>query len=352
MHLSPLSEVQFDEADANLFLVDDFRLRADALKHSVLPRLSRLMHEAIGRIRTILKIEALEDSIISQYPNFRTKRETELSIPYDSAFVGLGGKRSQMWNGFRRRDGKPVQILPFRFAFVLTKSGINVLLQNGWLKGLADESFQSLLQFHVDNESEINALCFEAGMRPATGYGDGLRLLSPISDQYKYRQQNRLFDNCYFGHTFHFPVREIQIRELVDSFLKFFPVYDSYIQLAKGTPHRLHELWECLSDWLESEQPKQSGTSMSHELSSIPPAFHAERRVRTLPAVRWQTFQRDGWKCVSCGLSAKDDVILHVDHIVPRSLGGRDELSNYQTLCQACNLGKSNRHSTSLRRDG
>lgn len=352
MQLSPLSEVQFDEADANLFLVEDLRLRADALKHSVLPRLSRLMHEAIGLIRAVLKVEALEDSIVSQYPNFRTKRDNELLISYDSAFVGLGGKRSPMWNGFLRRDGKPVQILPFRFAFVLTESGLSVLLENGWLKGLADESSQSMLQFHVDNEPEIDALCFEAGMRPATGHADGLRLLSSISDQYKYRQQNKLFDNCYFGHEYHLPVREIQLKALVKSFLEFFPVYDSYIQLAKGRPHRFHELRERLSDWLESEQPEQSGTNTSHNFSAIPLALHAEQRVRTLPAIRWQTFQRDGWKCVSCGLSAKDDVILHVDHIVPRSLGGRDELSNYQTLCRACNLGKSNRHSSSLRSDG
>ena len=138
MRPSLLSEVQFDEADANLFRVEDLRLRAYALKHSVLPRLNRLMHEALGQIRTVLKIEALDDLIISQYPNFRTgRRESELSIPYDSAFVGLGGKRAPIWGGFRRRDGKPVQILPFRFAFVLTESGVGLLLENGWLKGLA-----------------------------------------------------------------------------------------------------------------------------------------------------------------------------------------------------------------------
>lgn len=352
MQLSPLSEVHFDEADANLFLVDDPRLRADALKHSVLPRLNRLMHEAIGLVRAVLKIEALEDSIISQYPNFRTKRENELLLSYDTAFVGLGGKRSPSWSGFRRRDGKPVQILPFRFAFVLSEFGLSVLLENGWLKGLAEESSQSMLQFHVDNEPEINALCVEAGMRPTTGYGNGLRLLSSIADQYKYRQQNKVFDNCYFGHDYHFPVREMQLQALIKSFVAFFPVYDSYIQLAKGRPHRLHELRGRLSDWLESAQPEQLRTSTSHKPSNVSLALHAEQRVRVFPAVRWQTFQRDGWKCVSCGLSAKDDVILHVDHIVPRSLGGLNELSNYQTLCRACNLGKSNRHSSSLRGDG
>ena len=36
MSISALTGIDFDEQDANLFLVDDARLRADALQHSVL----------------------------------------------------------------------------------------------------------------------------------------------------------------------------------------------------------------------------------------------------------------------------------------------------------------------------
>ena len=54
-----LSDLYFDEDDGNLFLVEDLRLRADALKHSVLPRLQRVLHSAIGEIRDVLGIEVL-----------------------------------------------------------------------------------------------------------------------------------------------------------------------------------------------------------------------------------------------------------------------------------------------------
>jgi hypothetical protein len=59
--------------------------------------------------------------------------------------------------------------------------------------------------------------------------------------------------------------------------------------------------------------------------------------------LRWKIIQRDNFSCVKCGASpAKDPtVVLHIDHIKPWSKGGETEISNLQTLCQECNLGKS-----------
>ena len=34
---------------------------------------------------------------------------------------------------------------------------------------------------------------------------------------------------------------------------------------------------------------------------------------------------------------------LHCDHILPVTQGGTDELSNLQTLCDDCNLAKSDK---------
>ena len=48
--------------------------------------------------------------------------------------------------------------------------------------------------------------------------------------------------------------------------------------------------------------------------------------------------RRDGGACQACGQEGK-----HVDHIVPRRLGGTDELSNLQLLCVQCNLRKGGR---------
>jgi len=61
------------------------------------------------------------------------------------------------------------------------------------------------------------------------------------------------------------------------------------------------------------------------------------KRRRPIPqSVRVEVFERDGWRCLTCG----DLEDLTVDHIHPVARGGSDELSNFQTLCRRCNSRK------------
>lgn len=56
---------------------------------------------------------------------------------------------------------------------------------------------------------------------------------------------------------------------------------------------------------------------------------------------RFEVFKRDKFSCQYCGKSSPD-VVLHIDHIKPVSLGGKNTITNLVTACQDCNLGKSN----------
>lgn len=57
--------------------------------------------------------------------------------------------------------------------------------------------------------------------------------------------------------------------------------------------------------------------------------------------LRYEILRRDGFRCRACGASPSENPVeLHVDHVTPVALGGSDDPSNLQTLCQACNLGK------------
>lgn len=58
--------------------------------------------------------------------------------------------------------------------------------------------------------------------------------------------------------------------------------------------------------------------------------------------MRFEVFKRDSFKCQYCGQSAPE-VVLHADHINPVFEGGKNELTNLITSCEACNLGKGKR---------
>lgn len=57
------------------------------------------------------------------------------------------------------------------------------------------------------------------------------------------------------------------------------------------------------------------------------------------PSVRFSILMRDEFTCRYCGRSAPD-VVLHVDHIIPRAKGGTNARENLVTACRECNLGK------------
>jgi 5-methylcytosine-specific restriction endonuclease McrA len=53
-------------------------------------------------------------------------------------------------------------------------------------------------------------------------------------------------------------------------------------------------------------------------------------------------FRRDGWKCKYCGEEYKDSRDLTVDHVFPRSLGGKWRWDNLVAACKPCNQEKDN----------
>jgi 5-methylcytosine-specific restriction endonuclease McrA len=71
--------------------------------------------------------------------------------------------------------------------------------------------------------------------------------------------------------------------------------------------------------------------------------------IRLLNYVKFQTrnmrpnrpriYKRDNYECVYCG-SKKE---LTLDHVIPKSRGGRNDWMNLVTSCFKCNLKKSNR---------
>ena len=69
--------------------------------------------------------------------------------------------------------------------------------------------------------------------------------------------------------------------------------------------------------------------------------IYCEKRVPNA-ALRFLILKRDGFRCQYCGGTPDLGYMLHVDHIVPFSKGGKTIEENLITSCLLCNLGKGN----------
>lgn len=56
---------------------------------------------------------------------------------------------------------------------------------------------------------------------------------------------------------------------------------------------------------------------------------------------RRTVYERDGYRCVYCGVNQKQER-LTVDHVIPRSRGGSNTIRNLVTCCYPCNDHKGN----------
>ena len=63
--------------------------------------------------------------------------------------------------------------------------------------------------------------------------------------------------------------------------------------------------------------------------------------------IRFKVFQRDGFICQYCG-QKPPKVVLEVDHIIPKSKKGKDDIDNLIASCFDCNRGKGNKELTDV----
>ncbi len=119
--------------------------------------------------------------------------------------------------------------------------------------------------------------------------------------------------------------------------------------MSSPRPHPLQKVARALVRHLLSPDPAPSSNrrkkapTRKPKSTLVQPSPHAIARSRHIPArLRYLVLKRDHHRCRCCGLTAKETE-LQIDHIIPFSWGGSNDISNLQTLCRACNLGKSNR---------
>lgn len=357
--MEKLKNIVFDKEDKDLFFIDDLQLKADAIRYSILPKLELVIHYAITQIDKIYNVNVFDDCSIVQSPHFKVgNRKRDVKKDYREACVSVKGKRTyNKWHGIKKPDGGEPKIAPFSLGLELLEEGLYIsLINNDQL--ISKESHAKIFQFLSDYDSEISIIQKCARVFENRNHNPSDWLIVNNNSWFKLKLDNNDFAFPMVSDIINYPIEYKVLNKVVDRLTLLFPIFHSYLQIAMDKPVIFSELIALANDCLISDEyvrksdhgheEKDSNNFVNIEFAKE----KAELKLRVMPGIRWQVFQRDNWRCVACGVKATDDdkVILHVDHITPRSKGGKDEIDNYQTLCDKCNIGKSNTNNTDLRK--
>jgi len=144
--------------------------------------------------------------------------------------------------------------------------------------------------------------------------------------------------------------RKLGHRPSRDEWRKMKPIisYDSIYRRFGGWTNACLKFIEYKSGSSVVSSHKVFGKVDTSKTRAISPKVNATEIEKTRSIslnIRLKVLNRDKFRCVFCGKSPATDIgtQLHIDHIVPFSKGGGNNLENLQTLCFECNLGKSNR---------
>jgi len=138
---------------------------------------------------------------------------------------------------------------------------------------------------------------------------------------------------------------EDKVRNMVGKILKKNGItdYQKAVHTLNDYEHlnqyEIDELINLLKEKLTSEMNARGDSFWKHR---------AIDRDEISGSIRYEVLKRARGRCECCGIS-KDERPLDVDHIVPVSKRGKNDITNYQALCWLCNANKGNRDRTDFR---
>ena len=129
--------------------------------------------------------------------------------------------------------------------------------------------------------------------------------------------------------------KKIELKPTIDCAFHVNMSYSSpkgKVNLSKDATFNFDDLFVCYESVARSRLDKKTYNILS-----------TVERGEVSDSLRYDILNRDNFTCVICGASSKQGVRLHVDHIIPIAKGGTSTPDNLRTLCERCNIGKSDK---------
>ena len=332
-----LNDIVFELKDTEIFKIPDLKTRIATVQNYFFPRLEVLLRDTLDLIQEVYEVNPYETMTFVYYPNNRKTAKDNQDFHW--VHIGLSGKRrTDRALKYKRRDGKPFQFHPTYLTFNIELDGrmrVELMPFRQYVSAEFMSDVNSLFKENFDAMSPI----FELQQISHTRSGQFIGLKNVLTgsiDEVNY--WTRLYSPAYY-----FPVDGNRgLWDLVLSFTALYPLLDSFNSLGEGLPVKLPAMLEKFKEWyLNTEEiediENSQEISIDTEATDLP-GLDSYTFVRA--GLWWTVLARDNWTCCSCGRSSREDgITLEVDHIIPRSKGGTDDLENLQTLCKKCNIG-------------
>ncbi len=340
-------QIAFEEADTAIFEIPDIRTRLATLQNYFFPRLERLLDVIVERVRATYDLDPFEDMTITYRPAHREDAKTVRD--FGEVYIGLTPKRTKEPLHVFHDDGKPYFFGPSSLVVAVDPEGsLRVSFRSFLYK--TDPKFAQRFHAVVDEHWDSIGPVMEF-----IGVASGRRMhWTPL-------RRSLLEHQWWFAPIAPFPLAEDHwLGLVVQQFVALYPMLDTAMRLARGKPPMLGELYErfkaafARGDDEPSDEDGEEGAAGRAAAGGAVEALELpelDSYTMVRPRKWYAVLARDNWTCCSCGRSTKlHGVLLEVDHIIPRSKHGTDDMDNLQTLCRKCNAGKSNTDDTRLRR--
>lgn len=331
-------DIIFESRDVEIFNIPDIKTKLNTLQNYFFPRLQRLMDTALLFVREVYNIDPLEKYSFIYRPSHR--KDAKVNADYNEVFIGISGRRdAKRQLKVVRPDGTNYAFHPSSLCFKVLPTG-EMYVEFQPFGHYVDVGYiERVKEFLTENYNTFS-IFMNNGKLSYEGGDDFDPVINRLKDEHGFRL---LSGNMYF------PIEnQSAIFDLIVSFALLFPVLDACHDIAEGTVPTFITHFDNFKAWMANSEENEQEDIGPNETVTQPPELDSYRFVRA--RLWYQVLMKDNWTCCSCKRSAREHgIILHVDHILPRSLGGKDELENLQTLCLKCNIGKSNKDTTDLR---
>lgn len=194
------------------------------------------------------------------------------------------------------------------------------------------EGYQRLLVF-LDQQMSMSHI-YQPLMLKTLLAGNGVASRREIAAAFLAEDQSQL--EYYDEIVKRYPTQTLKRHGIIDHQRGLYQLCDSYNVVDAEERAALIAICDAkLTDFIERRQQ----TVWKHRSQNFDPVPGS---------IRWHILRRAMGRCEACGISAAERA-LHVDHIIPRSWGGSNDVSNFQALCSTCNVQKLNGDATDFR---